>query len=134
MSVERHLSRSTLSTHITHSVPGELKKLLEEDKVKYIGIGEATSDETRRAHGIAKISAMQIEFPPWTPVIRENSILDTCRESGIVIMAYGSLGRGFLTGGYKSPEDFKPGDFRRWNPRFQSEAFKENLKLVDALK
>jgi len=112
----------------------ELKKLQEEGKVKYLGISEATSDEIRRAHAITKISALQIEFSPWTPDIRENGILDTCRELGISIVAYSPLGRGFLTGAYKSPEDFEPGDFRRWNPRLQGEAFKENLKLVDALK
>lgn len=112
----------------------ELKKLKEEGKVKYLGISEATPDEIRRAHAITKISALQIEFSPWTPDIRENGILDTCRELGIAIVAYSPLGRGFLTGAYKSLDDFEPGDVRRWNPRFQGEAFKENLKLVDALK
>ncbi|CAG7848366.1 Aldo-keto reductase yakc [NADP(+)] [Serendipita indica DSM 11827] len=93
-----------------------------------------TGEEIRRAHAIAPISALQIEFSPFTPDIRENGLLDTCRELGIAIIAYSPLGRGFLTGAYKSVDDFEEGDFRRNNPRFQGEAFKENLKLVDALK
>jgi len=112
----------------------ELKKLQEEGKVKHLGISEATPDEIRRAHAVVPISACQIEFSPWTPDIRSNGILDTCRELGISIVAYSPLGRGFLTGAYKSPEDFEEGDFRRNNPRFQGENFNENLKLVDALK
>lgn len=112
----------------------EMKKLQEEGKVKYLGICEATVEEIRRAHAIAPISALQIEFSPFTPDIRENGILDACRELGIAIVAYSPLGRGFLTGAYKSVDDFEEGDFRRNNPRFQGEAFKENLKLVDALK
>ncbi|KIM25517.1 hypothetical protein M408DRAFT_331083 [Serendipita vermifera MAFF 305830] len=112
----------------------ELKKLKEEGKVKYLGISEATSEEIRKAHAVTPISALQIEFSPWTPDIRENGILDTCRELGIAIVAYSPLGRGFLTGAYKSIDDLEEGDIRRSNPRFQGEAFKENLKLVDALK
>jgi aryl-alcohol dehydrogenase-like predicted oxidoreductase len=112
----------------------ELKKLKEEGKVKCLGISEATVDEIRRAHAITPISALQIEFSPWTPDIKTNGILDVCRELGISIVAYSPLGRGFLTGAYKSAEDFEEGDFRRFSPRFQGEAFKENLKLVDALK
>ncbi|PVF96487.1 Aldo/keto reductase [Serendipita vermifera] len=93
----------------------ELKKLKEEGKVKYLGISEAT-------------------FSPFTPDIKENGTLDVCRELGISIVAYSPLGRGFLTGAYKSPDDFEEGDWRKENPRFTGEAFKENLKLVDALK
>jgi len=74
-----------------------LKKLQEEGKVKYLGISEATPDELRRAHKVAKISALQIEFSPWTPDIRTNGILDTCRELGIAIVAYSPLGRGEAT-------------------------------------
>jgi len=112
----------------------ELKKLKEEGKVKYLGISEATAEEIRKAHAVTPISALQIEFSPWTPDIKENGILDVCRELGISIVAYSPLGRGFLTGAYKSADDFEEGDFRKENPRFKGEAFKENLKLVDALK
>lgn len=69
----------------------------EEGKVKYLGISEATPDEIRRAHKVAKISALQIEFSPWTPDIRTNGILETCRELGIAIVAYSPLGRGKAT-------------------------------------
>jgi aryl-alcohol dehydrogenase-like predicted oxidoreductase len=71
--------------------------LQEEGKVKHLGISEATADEIRRAHKVAKISALQIEFSPWTPEIRTNGILDTCRELGISIVAYSPLGRGEAT-------------------------------------
>jgi len=116
--------------------------LQDEGKVKYLGISEATAEEIRRAHKVAKVNAMQIEFSPWTPDIRTNGILDTCRELGIAIVAYSPLGRGetttmnrggsatdevsgFLTGAYKSPEDFEIGDWRRTLPRFRGEAFNE---------
>jgi aryl-alcohol dehydrogenase-like predicted oxidoreductase len=90
----------------------ELKKLKEEGKVKYLGISEATADEIRRAHAVTPVSALEIEvrgisqsgqdgiltaisqFSPWTPDIRDNGILDTCRELGISIVAYSPLGRG----------------------------------------
>lgn len=70
------------------------------------------------------------QFSPWTPDIRSNGILDTCRELGIAIVAYSPLGRGFLTGAYKKPEDFEEGDFRRNNPRFQGENFNEVNNLI----
>ncbi|CCA69974.1 related to pyridoxine 4-dehydrogenase [Serendipita indica DSM 11827] len=113
---------------------GELKKLQEEGKVKYLGISEATPDEIRRAHAIAPITALQIEFSPFTPDIRENGILDTCRELGIAIVAYSPLGRGMISGEYTSPDQFEASDYRRFMPRFQGEAFTENLKLVEAIK
>jgi len=111
----------------------ELKKLKEEGKVKYLGISEATPEEIRKAHAVTPITACQIEFSPWTPNIRENGILSTCRELGITIVPYSPLGRGFLTGQYKSPEDFMEGDFRRMNPRFQGENFKKNYAIVEEI-
>ncbi|CCA69975.1 related to pyridoxine 4-dehydrogenase [Serendipita indica DSM 11827] len=113
---------------------GELKKLKEEGKVKYLGISEATVEEIRRAHAVTPINALQIEFSPFTPDIRNNGILDTCRELGIAIVAYSPLGRGMVTGQYTSPDQFEPNDYRRYFPRFQGEAFKENMKLVEAIK
>ncbi|KAH8919791.1 aldo/keto reductase family protein [Atractiella rhizophila] len=83
---------------------------------------------------IVPINALEIEFSPWTPDIRENGILDVCRELGIAIVCYAPLGRGFLSGAYKSPADFEPDDWRLTSPRFQGEAFQENLKLVESLK
>ncbi|KAH8928585.1 Aldo/keto reductase [Atractiella rhizophila] len=139
----KHLEVDSIDLYYQHrvdrSIPieetwKELAKLQKEGKVKYLGISEATAEEIRRANAVAKISALQIEFSPWTPDIKWNGILDTCRELGIAIVAYSPLGRGFLTGAIKSPSDFDADDFRASIPRFQGEAFKENLKLVDALK
>ncbi|PVF96483.1 Aldo/keto reductase [Serendipita vermifera] len=110
----------------------ELKKLQEEGKVKYLGISEATADEIRRAHAIVPISALQIEFSLWVPDIRDNGILNTCRELGIAIVAYSPLGRGVLTGTYRSA--FPEGDWRNHVPRLRGEEFQQNLKFVDALK
>ncbi|PVF97659.1 Aldo/keto reductase [Serendipita vermifera] len=112
----------------------EMAKLQAEGKVRYLGISEATPDEIRRAHSIAKISAYQIEFSPWTPDIKTNGILDTCRELGISVVAYSPLGRGLLSGKYTKEEDFPEGDLRRMTPRFKGEALKENLRLVNAIK
>jgi len=111
----------------------EMSALQAEGKVKCLGISEATAEEIRRANSVAKVSALQIEFSPWTTDIRDNGILDTCRELGISIVAYSPLGRGFLTGAIKSIDDLEPNDHRRGMPRMQ-EAFQENLKIVDALK
>jgi len=112
----------------------ELKKLKEEGKVRNLGISEATPDEIRRAHAVTPITACQIEFSPWTPNIRENGILSTCRELGITIVPYSPLGRGFLTGQYKSIDDFEEGDFRKYNPRFsEGDNFKKNYAIVEEM-
>ncbi|KAH8929030.1 Aldo/keto reductase [Atractiella rhizophila] len=111
-----------------------LAELQKEGKVKYLGISEASAEEIRKAHKVAPISALQIEFSPWSTEIRENGILETCRELGIAIVAYSPLGRGFLTGAFKTPDDLDADDWRRTNPRFQGEAFYQNLKLVEEIK
>ena len=82
------------------------------------------------------ISALQIEYSPWTLDIESPStgILATARELGVTIIAYSPLGRGFLTGKYQSPDDFEEGDFRKNNPRFSKENFSKNLELVDKIK
>jgi aryl-alcohol dehydrogenase-like predicted oxidoreductase len=76
------------------------------------------------------ISALQTEYSLWTRDIEENGVLATVRELGIGFVAYSPLGRGFLTGQIKTPEDFGPGDFRGRNPRFQGENFRRNIELV----
>ncbi|KAH8926592.1 Aldo/keto reductase [Atractiella rhizophila] len=106
----------------------ELAKLQKEGKIKHLGICEATPEEIRKAHSIAPIQVCEIEFSLWTPDIRTNGILDTCRELGIAIVAYSPLGRGFLTGAYK-PEDFGKDDIRAVSPRFRKEAFEENISI-----
>ena len=106
-----------------------------EGKIKYLGLSEVSSDTLRRAHAIHPISAVQIEYSPFTIDIESPDIglLKTCRELGVATVAYSPLGRGMLTGAYKSPADFEEGDFRTRAPRFSAENFPKNLKLVDEI-
>ncbi|KAJ3026589.1 UNVERIFIED_CONTAM: hypothetical protein HDU68_005407 [Siphonaria sp. JEL0065] len=110
-----------------------MAELVKEGKVKYLGLSEASAETIRRAHAIHPITAYQVEYSPWTTDIETNGILATCNELGIAVIAYSPLGRGFLTGRFKSPEDFDENDYRRFNPRFQGEAFTKNLEIVKAL-
>ena len=104
-------------------------------KIKYLGLSEISSTTLRRAHAIHPISAVQIEYSPFTTDIESpsTSLLATCRSLGVAIVAYSPLGRGMLTGAYKSPSDFEEGDFRLLSPRFSEENFPKNLKLVDEI-
>ncbi|KAJ3324045.1 hypothetical protein HDU76_013503 [Blyttiomyces sp. JEL0837] len=111
-----------------------MAELVKEGKVKYLGLSEASAATIRRAHAIHPISAYQVEYSPWTLDIEQNGIFETCKELGIAIIPYSPLGRGFLTGSFKTPEDFPADDYRRYQPRFQGEAFYKNLELVEALK
>ncbi len=112
---------------------GAMAELVEAGKVRYLGLSEATPEQIRRAHAVHPISALQTEFSLWSRD-PEAELLDTCRELGITFVAYSPLGRGFLTGAIKSPDDFAPDDFRRNNPRFQGENFQKNLDLVEAVR
>ncbi|KAI8986631.1 Aldo/keto reductase [Trametes punicea] len=105
-------------------------------KVKYIGLSEVSEKTLRRAHAVHPISALQVEYSPFTLDIEDPKIglLKAARELGITIIAYAPLGRGLVTGRYKSPEDFEEGDFRRQVPRYSKENFPNILKLVDGLK
>ncbi|KAI9327135.1 aldo/keto reductase [Zopfochytrium polystomum] len=111
-----------------------MAELVNEGKVKYLGLSEASAATIRRAHAVHPITALQVEYSPWTVDIEQNDILRTCEELGIAIVAYSPLGRGFLTGQIKSIDDLAPTDYRRMNPRFEGENFAQNLKLVDELK
>ena len=110
----------------------ELKK---EGKIRAIGLSEVTAATVRRAHKVHPIAAIQVEYSPFSLDIEHPDIdlLNTCRELGIAIVAYSPLGRGFLTGQLKSPDDFEDGDFRKHAPRYSKENFPKNLELVKSL-
>jgi aryl-alcohol dehydrogenase-like predicted oxidoreductase len=112
---------------------GAMKELVEAGKVRHLGLSEASPDTIRRAHAVHPITALQTEYSLWTRD-PEDAVLPTVRELGIGFVAYSPLGRGFLSGRFRSPEDFPEGDFRRNNPRFQGENFARNLELVDRVK
>ena len=111
---------------------GAMADLVRAGKVRYLGLSEAAVETIRRAHAVHPISALQTEYRSGL-AIRKRSSSATCRELGIGFVAYSPLGRGFLTGRYKSPEDFAADDWRRTNPRFQGENFQQNLRLVAAI-
>ncbi len=127
-----YLHRVDPNTPIEETV-GAMGELVSQGKVRYIGLSEASSDTLRRGNSVHPITALQSEYSLWTRD-PEEGVLDTCRELGIGFVAYSPLGRGFLTGSIKSPDDFAPDDFRRSNPRFQGENFQRNLDLVDAVR
>jgi aryl-alcohol dehydrogenase-like predicted oxidoreductase len=108
---------------------GAMAKLVKAGKVRYLGLSEAAPATIRRAHKVHPIAALQTEYSLWTRD-PEMEILPTCRELEIAFVAYSPLGRGFLTGQIRSPEDLARDDWRRSNPRFQGENFEKNLDLV----
>jgi aryl-alcohol dehydrogenase-like predicted oxidoreductase len=112
---------------------GAMARLVEEGKVRYLGLSEANAKTIRRAHKTHPITALQTEYSLWTRD-PEDEILPTCRELGIGFVAYSPLGRGFLTGQIRRFEDLAPDDYRRNAPRFQGENFQRNLALVGRIK
>ena len=106
-----------------------MAELVVAGKVRHLGLSEASPETIRRAHAVHPISALQSEYSLWTRD-PEDGPLETCRELGIGFVAYSPLGRGFLTGQIRSPEDFGEGDFRSYLPRFQGENLQRNLDLV----
>jgi aryl-alcohol dehydrogenase-like predicted oxidoreductase len=108
---------------------GAMALLVKQGKVRYLGLSEAASGTVRRAHRVHPITALQSEYSLWTRDPEED-ILGTVRELGIGFVAYSPLGRGFLTGEFKRPEDIPENDFRRFHPRFQGDNFYKNLDLV----
>lgn len=111
---------------------GALGDLIREGKIKAIGLSEASAATIRRAHKVHPITAIQSEYSLWTRG-PERDILKTCRELGIGFVPYSPLGRGFLTGAIRTPEALEQGDWRRSQPRFQDDAMKANLKIVEAI-
>jgi aryl-alcohol dehydrogenase-like predicted oxidoreductase len=134
----RRLNAETIDLYYQHRVDadvpieetvGAMARLIEEGKVRYLGLSEAAPATLRRAHRAHLISALQTEYSLWSRD-PEGEILSTCRELGISFVAYSPLGRGFLTGRFKNTEELTNEDFRRNHPRFQGENFTRNLELV----
>ncbi|XP_027170392.1 auxin-induced protein PCNT115-like [Coffea eugenioides] len=109
---------------------GELKKLVEEGKIKYIGLSEASASTIRRAHAVHPITAIQLEWSLWSRDVEEE-IIPTCRELGIGIVAYSPLGQGFFSSGPKLIENLTEGDYRKYQPRFQAENLEHNKNLYE---
>ena len=109
---------------------GAIADMVSAGFVRHIGLSEASAETIRRAHAVHPITALQTEWSLWSRDVETNGVLDTVRELGIGFVAYSPLGRGFLTGQYRSPDDFADDDFRRYQPRFKGENFARNLELV----
>ena len=138
----RRLGVETIDLYYQHRVDptvpieetvGAMAGLVAEGKVRFLGLSEAAPETIRRAHAVHPIAALQTEYSLWSRD-PEDEILPTVRELGIGFVAYSPLGRGFLTGRFRSPEDLEEGDFRRSTPRFQDENFEANLRLVERVR
>jgi aryl-alcohol dehydrogenase-like predicted oxidoreductase len=134
----RRLGVDTIDLYYQHRVDpdtpieetvGAMAQLVKEGKVRYLGLSEAGPQTLRRAVKVHPITALQTEYSLWTRD-PEDEILPTCRELGIGFVAYSPLGRGFLTGQFKSFDDLAADDYRRNSPRFQGQNFQKNLDLV----
>ncbi|NMY70298.1 aldo/keto reductase [Pseudomonas protegens] len=135
----RRLGVETLDLYYLHRVDpdvaieetvGAMAELVQAGKVRYLGLSEASASTLERAHQVHPISALQSEYSLWSRDQEDNGCLAACQRLGIAFVPYSPLGRGFLTGALKSPDDFAADDFRRSNPRFQGENFQRNLQLV----
>ncbi|WNV74673.1 aldo/keto reductase [Geodermatophilus sp. DSM 44513] len=117
---------------------GAMAELVERGEVRHLGLSEASAASVRRAAAVHPITALQSEWSLWTRDLESSgagdSVLGVAREHGIGIVPFSPLGRGFLTGAIRSPEDFAEDDWRRGHPRFTGEAFAANLRLVDAVR
>lgn len=111
---------------------GAMAKLVQEGKIRHIGLSEASPQTLRRAVKVHPVAALQTEYSLWSRE-PEEEILSTCRELGVGFVAYSPLGRGFLTGQFSRFEDFAEDDYRRNSPRFQGKNFQKNLDLVHAV-
>jgi aryl-alcohol dehydrogenase-like predicted oxidoreductase len=108
---------------------GAMGELVEQGKIRHIGLSEAAPDTIRRAQAVHPITVVQTEYSMWTRD-PETEVLPTCRELGIGFVPYSPLGRGFLSGRFTSPDDLEEGDFRRSGPRFTGENLEANLRLA----
>ena len=112
---------------------GAMKELVEEGKVRFIGLSEFSTEQIRAAHAVHPITALQTEYSLWTRNVEEG-ILEVCRDLGIAFVAYAPLGRGFLTGAIPNREALDSSDWRRDNPRFSDEALAENARFVELIR
>ena len=126
-----HQHRVDPDTPIEETV-GAIGELVEEGKVRHVGLSEAGPETIRRAHATHPVTAVQSEYSLWSRDI-EDGVRPVLEELGIGLVAYSPLGRGFLSGRYRSVEDFEEGDYRRNSPRFQEENFERNLRLVEVI-
>lgn len=110
---------------------GAMADLVKEGKVRYLGLSEASEEIIRRAHKVHPIAAVQTEYSLWSNDLE--AVIPVCRELDIALVPYSPLGRGFLSGKYKSLEDFEENDFRRYNPRFSAENFNKNLEILNVV-
>jgi aryl-alcohol dehydrogenase-like predicted oxidoreductase len=127
-----YLHRVDPNTPIEDTV-GAMARLVEEGKIRGIGLSEVSPQTIRRAHAVHPLTAIQSEYSLWTRD-SEDGVLQTCRELGIAFVAYSPLGRGFLTGRFHSYDDLPADDYRRYSPRFMGENFQKNLQLVEKIK
>ncbi len=126
-----YLHRVDPGTPIEETV-GAMARLVEEGKVRFLGLSEAAPATLRKAHATHPITALQTEYSLWSRE-PEDELIALCRELGIGFVPYSPLGRGFLSGEIRSVDDLAPDDFRRSNPRFMGENFQKNLDLVEAV-
>ena len=135
----RRLGVDTIDLYYLHRVDsrvpiedtvGAMAELVAAGKVRWLGLSEVSVETLARACAVHPIAALQSEYSMWTRD-PEDGALAACRRLGVGFVAYSPLGRGFLTGAIRSPDDFAEDDYRRNNPRFQGENFAQNLRLVD---
>ncbi|MBF9142746.1 aldo/keto reductase [Hymenobacter properus] len=112
---------------------GAMSRLVEEGKVRFLGLSEVMADELRRGHAVHPITALQTEYSLFDRGVEANGVLQATRDMGIGFVGYSPLGRGFLSGEIKTPDDFESNDSRRFFPRYQGENFYKNLELVEKL-
>lgn len=138
----RRLRIATIDLYYQHRVDvevpieetvGAMARLVEQGKVRYLGLSEAGPETIRRAHRAHPIAALQMEYSLWTRD-PEDRLLALCRDWGIGFVSYSPLGRGFLTGRFKRVEDLEDNDYRRRTPRFQGNNFQKNLQLVERIR
>jgi aryl-alcohol dehydrogenase-like predicted oxidoreductase len=112
---------------------GAMADLVRAGKIRYIGMSEAAPETLRRAYAVHPVAALQTEYSLWTRDVEDDGVLATARELGVAFVAYSPLGRGFLSGAFRSPDELAAGDSRKNQPRFAGDNLAANLKLADAV-